>query len=55
MDIVILLQVAEVSGLGDSRQGEVVAALQEVARDVQLLGTKSDSLNQQLDDVQEKM
>ena len=35
--------------------GEEVAALQEVARDVQLLGTKCDSLNQQLDDVQEKM
>merc|ERR1711971_296565 len=48
-------KVAEVRMTGDRRDQEVVATLADIARDISLLTSKCDSLNNQLDDVQEKM
>jgi hypothetical protein len=48
-------QLKEQREAADRRQAELAITLGQVARDIQLLGTKCDSLNTQLDDVQEKM
>ena len=49
------MQVRQVQEGGAQRQDHLATTLEDVVRDLKLLGTKSDSLNIQLDDVQEKM